>query len=115
METLTFEILDFPDAYHAILGRPCYARFIAVPNYTNLKHKMPGPHKIITIGGDLQQAHLSEQENYNIATAACQPLGAEPKHDFPTWQGSTWRSHYATSTEACEEAGDHTTRGGHDR
>ena len=53
MKMLTLEIANFPGAYHAILGRPCYARFIAVPNYTNLKHKMPGPHKIITIGGDL--------------------------------------------------------------
>ena len=51
---LTFEIADFPDAYHAILGRPCYAKFRAVLNYTYLKLKMPGPHGIITVGGDLQ-------------------------------------------------------------
>ena len=72
-ETLTFEIVDFPGTYHAILGRPCYTKFKAVPNYTYLKLKIPGPHGIITIGGDLQQAHLNEQENYSIATVACQP------------------------------------------
>jgi hypothetical protein len=26
-----------------VLGRPCYAKFMAVPNYTYLKLKMPGP------------------------------------------------------------------------
>jgi len=30
IETLTFKIADFPGAYHAILGRPCYAKFMAV-------------------------------------------------------------------------------------
>jgi hypothetical protein len=53
METLTFKIADFLGAYHAILGRPCYTKFIAIPNYTYLTLKMPGPHEIITIGGDL--------------------------------------------------------------
>jgi hypothetical protein len=60
---LTFEIADFSGTYHAILGRPCYAKFMAVPNYSYLKLKIPGPHRIITIGGDLQQAHLCEREN----------------------------------------------------
>ena len=82
METLTFEIADFPGAYHAILGRPCYAKFMAIPNYTYLKLKMPSPHGIITIGGNLQQAHLYERENYDIAIATCQPPGVEPKHYF---------------------------------
>ena len=41
---LTFEIGNFPSAYHVILGRPCYAKFMVIPNYTNLKLKMPDPH-----------------------------------------------------------------------
>ena len=36
METLTFEVVGFPGTFHAILGRPCYAKFMAVPNYTYL-------------------------------------------------------------------------------
>ncbi|XP_066358190.1 uncharacterized protein [Miscanthus floridulus] len=52
-EMLTFEIADFLGAYHAILGWPCYAKFRAIPNYTYLKLKMPGPHMVITIGGNL--------------------------------------------------------------
>lgn len=44
---------------------------MAIPNYTYLKLMIPGPHEIITIGGDLHQAHLYEQENYDIMIAAC--------------------------------------------
>ena len=75
MKMLTFEIADFPSAYHAILGQPCYAKFMAIPNHTYPKLKMPDPHGIITIGGDLRQAHLCKRENYDIMIAACQPLG----------------------------------------
>ena len=33
-DVLTFKVVDFPGSYHAILGRPCYAKFMAIPNYT---------------------------------------------------------------------------------
>ena len=39
-EKLTFEVVDFQSAYHAILGRPAYARFMARPCYMYLKLKM---------------------------------------------------------------------------
>ena len=48
-ETLTFEVVGFHKTYHAILGRPCYTKFMAVPNYTYLKLKMLGPRGVITI------------------------------------------------------------------
>ncbi|XP_066368033.1 uncharacterized protein [Miscanthus floridulus] len=48
-EVLTFKVVGFGGTYHAILGRPCYAKFMAVPNYTYLKLKMLGPSAIITI------------------------------------------------------------------
>jgi hypothetical protein len=31
-ETLTFEVVGFQGTYHAVLGRPCYAKFMAIPN-----------------------------------------------------------------------------------
>ena len=49
-KTLTFEVVGFHGTYHAILGRPCYAKFMAVLNYTYLKLKMSGPCGVITIG-----------------------------------------------------------------
>jgi hypothetical protein len=55
-ETLTFEVVGFRGAYHAILGRPCYAKFMAVPNYTYLKMKVSGPKGIITVGSSIKHA-----------------------------------------------------------
>jgi hypothetical protein len=53
-ETLIFEVLDFKGLYHTILGRPCYTKFMVVPNYTNLKLKMPGPNDVITVSGSFE-------------------------------------------------------------
>jgi hypothetical protein len=39
-ETLTFKVVGFCDTYHAVLGRPWYAQFMAILNYTYLKLKM---------------------------------------------------------------------------
>jgi hypothetical protein len=55
-ETLTFEVMGFKGAYHAILGRPWYAKFMAVPNYTYLKMKMSGPKGTITVGSSIEHA-----------------------------------------------------------
>jgi hypothetical protein len=49
-------VVGFRGAYHAILGRPCYAKFMAVLNYTYLKMKMPGPKGIITVGSSIEHA-----------------------------------------------------------
>jgi hypothetical protein len=56
-ETLTFEVVGFRGTYHAVLGRPCYAKFMAVPNYTYLKLKMSGPNGIITVGSTYRHAY----------------------------------------------------------
>jgi hypothetical protein len=40
---LTFEVVDFSGTYHALLGRPCFPKFMVVPNYTYLKLKMLSP------------------------------------------------------------------------
>ena len=55
-EVLTFEVVGFRGAYHAILGRPCYAKFMAIPNYTNLKLKMLGPKGVITVSSSFEHA-----------------------------------------------------------
>jgi hypothetical protein len=55
-ETLTYEVVGFRGVYHAILGRPCYAKFMAVPNYTYLKMKMSGPNGVITVGSSIEHA-----------------------------------------------------------
>jgi hypothetical protein len=55
-ETLTFEVVGFRGAYHAILGQPCYTKFMVVPNYTYLKMTMSGPKGVITVGSLIEHA-----------------------------------------------------------
>ena len=69
LEVLTFEVVDFLGSYHAILGRPCYAKFMAIPNYTYLKLKMLGPKNIITVGSTFSHAYTCDREHYKLATA----------------------------------------------
>jgi hypothetical protein len=64
MDSLTFEVVGFHGTYHAILGRPCYAKLMAVPNYTYLNLKMSGPRGVITIGTSFQRAYEREGECY---------------------------------------------------
>ncbi|XP_066385039.1 uncharacterized protein [Miscanthus floridulus] len=59
-EPLTFEVVDFPNIYHAILGRPSFTKFMVVPNYTYLKLKMLGPKGVITIKGSFEQAYYCQ-------------------------------------------------------
>ena len=66
-ETLTFEVVDFPGTYHALLGRPCFAKFMAIPNYTYLKLKMPGPNGVITVHGSFQHSYLCDVESCELA------------------------------------------------
>ena len=65
---LTFEVVDFSGSYHAILGRPCYAKFMAIPNYTYLKLKMPGPNGAITMSSAFSHAFTCDHEHYELAT-----------------------------------------------
>jgi hypothetical protein len=68
-EVLTFEVVEFHGMYHAILGQPCYAKFMAVPNYTYLKMKMPGPKGVITIGPSFEHAYECDIECVERAEA----------------------------------------------
>jgi hypothetical protein len=68
-ETLTFEVVRFQETYHAVLGRPCYAKFIAVPNYTYLKLKMSGPNGVIIVGSMYRHAYECDVECVEYAEA----------------------------------------------
>jgi hypothetical protein len=52
-----------------VLGRPCYAKFMAVPNYTYLKLKMPGPNGVITVGSTYRHAYKCDVERVEYAEA----------------------------------------------
>ncbi|KAI5013307.1 hypothetical protein ZWY2020_028261 [Hordeum vulgare] len=66
-EKLMFEVVDFQSAYHAILGRPAYARVMARPCYVYLKLKMPGSKGVITITRNRQRAEEGLQQGSRIA------------------------------------------------
>ena len=50
-EKLLFTIAPFQSGYHALLGRPAFAHFNALPHYGYLTLKIPGPSGVITISG----------------------------------------------------------------
>jgi hypothetical protein len=75
-EPLTFEVVNFPSVYHALLGRLYFAKFMAIPTYTYLKLKKPGPKRDITVEGSLEQAYYCEQDCVaQAAVAPCAPNG----------------------------------------
>ena len=63
-------MVDWKGVYHAILGCPAYAKFMAVPIYTYLKLKLPGPNGVITVSGSFEQAYVSSRKYYDLATTA---------------------------------------------
>jgi hypothetical protein len=44
-------VVDISSPYHALLGRPALAKFMAVPHYAYLKMKLPGPRGVIMVSG----------------------------------------------------------------
>jgi hypothetical protein len=78
-EKLDFEVIDWPSQYHAILGRPVFSRFMAVPHYTYLVLKMPGPKGIITVKESLEVSDLCDKEFHKMA----QNFGMIPNYGEP--------------------------------
>jgi hypothetical protein len=72
-------VVGFRGTYHAVLGRPCYAKFMAVPNYTYLKLKMSGPNGVITVGSTYRHAYECDVEcvEYGEALAESEALIAD--------------------------------------
>jgi hypothetical protein len=102
-ETLTFKVVGFRGAYHAILGRPCYAKFMAVPNYTYLKMKMPRPKGVITVGSSIEHAFDCDVEcmEHTEALALDEALVANLEKLFNEDLDSTTK--HAGSFEATEQ------------
>jgi hypothetical protein len=48
-EPIWFEVIELNSPYHALLGRPALAKFMAVPHYAYLKMKLPGHRGVITV------------------------------------------------------------------
>jgi hypothetical protein len=78
-EYIKFEVADFETSYHAILGRPAIAKFMAVPHYMYLVLKMPSPAGVLSLQGDLKISFDCDTEAVELAA----------KIKYPT---QLWRS-----------------------
>ena len=66
-EKLTFHIAPFQSGYQALLEREAFARFNAIPHYTSLMLKMPGPRGIITVRGNIEHSLRAEDSAAALA------------------------------------------------
>ena len=69
-EFIKFEVADFESSYHAILGRPALAKFMAIPHYPYLLLKMPGPNGVLSLRSDLKRAFDCDVQAIQIAAKA---------------------------------------------
>jgi hypothetical protein len=85
-EKLEFEVMDWPSQYHAILGRPAFAKFMAVPHYAYLTLKIPGPKGTMTVQGSFEVSNTCDKEFNRLAqtfgmTAEYARLKGETDHN----------------------------------
>jgi hypothetical protein len=85
-EKLEFEVMDWPSQYHAILGRPAFAKLMAVPHYAYLTLKIPGPKGTIMVQGSFEVSNTCDKEFNRLAqtfgmTAEYARLKGETDHN----------------------------------
>jgi hypothetical protein len=67
LENLKFEVVDLDSPYHALLGRPALAKFMASTHMAYLKMKIPGPKGLITIIGDYKRSMVCASAGSSLA------------------------------------------------
>jgi hypothetical protein len=67
IENIQFEVADFETAYNSFLGRPTLTKFMAIPHYAYMVLKMPGPHGVMSIKGDVKRAYDCNKESCEMA------------------------------------------------
>lgn len=68
-EKVVFDVVDLPQPYNGILGRPTLAKFMAASHYAYNTLKIPGPLKVITIHSDKKDAVMCVAQMYKEAAA----------------------------------------------
>ena len=64
---MNFFVEDFNITYHAILGRPALAKFMAMPHYVYLVLKIPTEQGILTLHTNISTVCECEREGLTIA------------------------------------------------
>jgi hypothetical protein len=67
VENLMFKVVDLDSPYHALLGRPALAKFMASTHVAYLKMNMPGTKGVITIIGDYKRSMACASAGSNLA------------------------------------------------
>ena len=73
VEHINFYVTDFNTAYHAILGRPTLAKFMAIPHYAYLVLKMPLPAGVLALWANLSIAYAYKTESLALTDATTSP------------------------------------------
>jgi hypothetical protein len=66
-KNIQFIVADFEIEYNTFLGRPALTMFMGILHYAYLILKMPGPHGVISIGGDVKRAYDCNKESCEMA------------------------------------------------
>jgi hypothetical protein len=66
-EKLEFKVMYWPSQYHAILGRPAFAKFMAVPHCAYLTLKIPGPKGTIMVQDSFEVSNTCDKEFNRMA------------------------------------------------
>jgi hypothetical protein len=76
-EKLEFQVIDWPSQYHAHLGRPTYARFMAVPHYTYLLWRIPRPNGRIPVRGSFTVSDKCDRDLHKLSES----FGMQAKYE----------------------------------
>jgi hypothetical protein len=66
-EKIIFELVNLHSPYHCVLGRPAFAKFMAVSHYAYNLLKIPGPKGVITVHRDFDLAQEYEINGAKLA------------------------------------------------
>ena len=96
---------NFDCGYNAIIGRPGLAKFMAIPHYTYMILKMPGPQGIITVRADFQGAvecfrvAIQAALNTKPSTVSSTPANSKPGENLAVPANEAQAATYMRSTE----------------
>jgi hypothetical protein len=64
---LQFEVADYETTPNVFPGLPALTKFMTIPHYTYLVLRIPGPHSVISIRGDVKHTYNCDKESYKMA------------------------------------------------
>jgi hypothetical protein len=72
-EYIKLEVADFESSYHAIIGRPALAKFMAVPHFVYLLLKTPSKTGILMFRGGLKKSYDCDHKEIKYAATSHVP------------------------------------------